>query len=103
MTPTPVCPSCRGSGTIRALTCGDTGCRPRLLVCHRCDGEGTAPPEMEQWMETGQKLRERRVLGVPYRTLQEEAALMQMTPQQLSRLEQGREAGGAALLEKGRP
>jgi len=93
------CPTCGGERVNHALACGTDGCRFMEMVCYRCNGEGVVPRAMEQWIADGERLRQRRVEELPYRNQRTESARLGIDVVRLSRLEQGLEPGGAALLE----
>ena len=57
------------------------------------------PEAMREWMADGERLRDRRVYGTPYRNLRDEAARLGCSARILSSLENGRLPGAAALLE----
>lgn len=88
-----ICPDCNGSGKVIANHVTYADGRSGFGVecqCSRCQGTGSVPDEMAEWIEQGRAMRDARVNGKPYRSLWEEARRRGMTAQELSKMEFGK-------------
>ena len=83
------CARCSGTGKIAAFV--DYANRPGEfrddLSCGDCDGTGSLTPERAAAMEEGERLRKRRVAADL--SLRDAAALLGISPAELSRRERG--------------
>jgi hypothetical protein len=90
------CPHCQGEGSGVAVFCGRQGgadggsfCHTRRLTCSTCEGRCEISEEHAERIAAGRRLREDRVAR--RMSQREEAERLGITPQELSRREQGRE------------
>ena len=85
------CPKCAGRGTFEetSILCdrgGTSSMQHGRRVCHACDGTGLVSPERLADLRAGEAAREDRVHG-RYRSMREEAAILGITEQELSKWE----------------
>lgn len=86
------CPECSGTGrTIAAHVSyadGSSGYGVEF-PCLRCGGKTEVPDQAAEWIKRGRVMRDRRVHGVPYRNLCDEAKRRCIDVVTLSRMERG--------------
>lgn len=85
------CPKCQGRGHFEGvmILCARDGkdrVSNALRACLACDGTGGVPQERLDDIRAGEAAREDRVHG-RYRTMREEAAVLGITEQELSKWE----------------
>lgn len=83
-----ICPDCGGNKKIYGYAKPIKGsCKPRMVNCFRCKGNGEVPNEMNEWIKEGQKVKDFRLLK--NMTLREYAKKAAMTVYDLSQAENG--------------
>jgi len=83
-----VCALCRGAKAGYGVMCSDRGCRPAVIACGFCKGEGQVSSEAAERLRKGQALCEERVKrGF---TQREEAIRLGISWIQLNDIEHGR-------------
>lgn len=95
--PTLECPACRGRGQVQLHVFGHRAdgshfSGPRISACTLCRGSGAITTERAALVAEGERRREDR--KARRLSLREEAARLGITPQELSRIENGRESDG---------
>lgn len=75
------CPTCDGSGKVDGL-------HFLLMTCYRCDGVGSVPDEMAQWVEDGKIYRLAR--QAKNETIGDAAKRLGISVPELSAIENGR-------------
>ncbi len=84
------CPGCSGKGVRDVLANrGEEGCEPASVECWTCRGRKTVPMDRDQRVLAGRRMREDRITrGI---TIAGEAARLNISVTELSRLERGDE------------
>ena len=90
------CPACDGNKKSVGIGCGPGGCKPMTFKCFTCNGIGEIWEERLKWIETGKKIRERRLERNI--TQREEARQLGVLPSDYSDIEQGRVENSKWLL-----
>ena len=91
-----ICPSCNGEKESFGIGCGSNGCKPMSMKCYRCQGVGTVPDAMKEWIENGNILREKRLKNNV--GLREFAKSINMLPSEYSAIEMGRVDNSGFLI-----